>query len=110
MITQLLNRAGRPPPDEEQNIFGSLLREYRKRRSLTQRQLIEELADLNYNLGDATISTWECGTRLPDDTKVIPRLGKCLGLTEDEEEALFSAWMLDKYLAHLQDYMEEKRS
>lgn len=59
-------------------IIGQHIREYRKTKSLSQR----ELAELLY-VSDKTVSRWELGKGLPDIAE-LPHIAQMLGITIDE--------------------------
>jgi len=83
--------------------LGELLRYYRCRSNLTQRQLRDRLEDVGFPLGESTISMWESGRRLPSDPLLFLYLSRCLNLKQDEE-ALINAWMLGKFTRKLKGY------
>jgi hypothetical protein len=57
---------------------------------------------------DAAVSMWETKQRLPNDSVIFHKLGKCLGLTLEEERALLNAWLVDKNCRDLQPYLSAK--
>lgn len=68
---------------ETLSTFGALLRVFRKRCRLTQRQLATILG-VHYN----TISGWERGDTLPENKRMVLELGKCLRLDKGETRQL----------------------
>ncbi len=66
--------------------FGELLKTYRKRKRMTQRQLAQRLS-VHAN----TISSWELGTYLPATRGLILELARHLGLDESETRQLLEA-------------------
>ena len=66
--------------------FGELLKTYRKRRHMTQRQLAQRLS-VHAN----TVSSWELGTYLPATRGLILELARHLGLDELETRQLLEA-------------------
>lgn len=59
-------------------ISGTMLKELREKRNLTQKELAEKL-----RISDKTISKWETGKGLPDITLVAP-LAEALGISVAE--------------------------
>ncbi len=66
--------------------FGELLKTYRKRKRLTQKQLSQQLG-VHAN----TISSWELGTYLPDTRGLVLELARHLALDEQETRQLLEA-------------------
>jgi tetratricopeptide (TPR) repeat protein len=66
--------------------FGELLKTYRKRKRLTQKQLSQQLG-MHAN----TISSWELGTYLPDTRGLVLELARHLALDEQETRQLLEA-------------------
>src|SRR6266852_9219511 len=66
--------------------FGELLKTYRKRKRLTQKQLAQQLG-VHAN----TISSWELGTYLPDTRGLVLELARHLALDEQETRQLLEA-------------------
>ncbi len=66
--------------------FGELLRTYRKRKRLTQRQLAQQLG-----VQGNTISSWELGTYLPATRGLVLELARYLTLDEPETRYLLEA-------------------
>ncbi len=66
--------------------FGELLRVYRKRSRLTQRQLAERLA-LHAN----SISSWELGTYLPQTRGLVLEIARQLALSDQETRQLLES-------------------
>src|SRR5579863_8405443 len=66
--------------------FGELLKTFRKRRRMTQRQLAQRLS-VHAN----TVSSWELGTYLPATRGLILELARHLGLDESETRQLLEA-------------------
>ena len=66
--------------------FGELLKTYRKRKRLTQKQLSKQLG-VHAN----TISSWEVGTYLPDTRGLVLELARLLALNEQETRQLLEA-------------------
>jgi tetratricopeptide (TPR) repeat protein len=66
--------------------FGELLKTFRKRKRLTQKQLSQQLG-VHAN----TISSWELGTYLPDTRGLVLELARHLALNEQETRHLLEA-------------------
>jgi transcriptional regulator with XRE-family HTH domain len=66
--------------------FGEILRAYRKRKRITQKQLAQ-LLDTHAN----TISSWELGTYLPQTRGLVLELARHLGLNDQETRQLLEA-------------------
>ena len=66
--------------------FGEMLRAYRKRKRMTQKQLAQ-LLDTHAN----TISSWELGTYLPQTRGLVLELARHLGLNDQETRQLLEA-------------------
>src|SRR6266478_4299556 len=66
--------------------FGELLKTFRKRKQLTQKQLAQQLG-VHAN----TISSWELGTYLPDTRGLVLELARHLALDEQETRQLLEA-------------------
>src|SRR5258708_11588074 len=66
--------------------FGELLKTYRKRKQLTQKQLAQQLG-VHAN----TISSWELGTYLPATRGLVLELARHLALDEQETRQLLEA-------------------
>ncbi len=66
--------------------FGEILRAYRKRKRMTQKQLAQ-LLDTHAN----TISSWELGTYLPQTRGLVLELARHLGLNDQETRQLLEA-------------------
>ncbi|HEX6480559.1 MAG TPA: helix-turn-helix domain-containing protein [Ktedonobacteraceae bacterium] len=66
--------------------FGEILRAYRKRKRLTQKQLAQVL-ETHTN----TISSWELGTYLPQTRGLVLELARHLGLNDQETRQLLEA-------------------
>jgi len=66
--------------------FGEMLRAYRKRKRLTQKQLAQVL-ETHTN----TISSWELGTYLPQTRGLVLELARHLGLNDQETRQLLEA-------------------
>jgi transcriptional regulator with XRE-family HTH domain len=71
--------------------FGQLVKRYRQRRRLTQKELADALAEHIYDPpSESTISTWErdVAGRPARRDKLVPALAKVLGLSPEEERTL----------------------
>src|SRR6266566_4960840 len=81
-------RAGGSMEDQQTFLFsfGELLKTYRKRKRLTQKQLSQQLG-VHAN----TISSWELGTYLPDTRGLVLELARHLALDEQETRQLLEA-------------------
>src|SRR5258707_14161612 len=66
--------------------FGELLKTFRKRKRLTQKQLAQQLG-VHAN----TISSWELGTYLPATRGLVLELARHLALDEQETRQLLEA-------------------
>lgn len=66
--------------------FGEILRAYRKRKRITQKQLAQ-LLETHAN----TISSWELGTYLPQTRGLVLELARHLGLDDQETRQLLEA-------------------
>ena len=66
--------------------FGEILRAYRKRKRMTQKQLAQ-LLETHAN----TISSWELGTYLPQTRGLVLELARHLGLNDQETRQLLEA-------------------
>lgn len=66
--------------------FGELLRVYRKRQRLTQKQLADQLS-LHAN----SISSWELGTYLPQTRGLVLEVARLLALSDQETSQLLEA-------------------
>ncbi|HTD20025.1 MAG TPA: helix-turn-helix domain-containing protein, partial [Ktedonobacteraceae bacterium] len=66
--------------------FGEILRVYRKRKRITQKQLAQ-LLETHAN----TISSWELGTYLPQTRGLVLELARHLGLNDQETRQLLEA-------------------
>jgi transcriptional regulator with XRE-family HTH domain len=66
--------------------FGEILRAYRKRKRMTQKQLAQVL-ETHTN----TISSWELGTYLPQTRGLVLELARHLGLNDRETRQLLEA-------------------
>lgn len=75
----------------EENDFNSLLKEFREREGLMQKELAKELG-CNRN----TIGNWEAGTSLPNDRDIVLQIGGVLGLTSEEVDKLLQAFLMGK--------------
>jgi transcriptional regulator with XRE-family HTH domain len=95
-------------PSKEPESFPTLLRYYRKRANQTQLQLKHRLDDFGFTVEVHTISMWETGKRSPSDSAAFHYIGRCLGLTEEEEKALVNACLMDFSLAYLENYWRAK--
>src|SRR6266496_3438238 len=84
----LSERAGGSMEDQQTFLFsfGELLKTYRKRKRLTQKQLSQQLG-VHAN----TISSWELGTYLPDTRGLVLELARHLALDEQETRQLLEA-------------------
>src|SRR6266852_5191622 len=84
----LSERAGGSMEDQQTfpSSFGELLKTYRKRKRLTQKQLSQQLG-VHAN----TISSWELGTYLPDTRGLVLELARHLALDEQETRQLLEA-------------------
>ena len=69
--------------------FGELLKIFRKRQRLTQRQLAQQLG-VHMN----TISSWEVGTYLPAMRGLVLELARLLALNESEKRQLLEASLI----------------
>ena len=65
----------------DQKKIGDYIREKRKAKSFTQKELAEQL-----NISDKTISKWECGNGLPDFSSLKP-LCDALDMSVNEKQA-----------------------
>ena len=92
----------------ESHSFGALLRAYRRAARLTQLQVQSRLADQGYQIMDSTLSMWETGRRLPNDSAVFDFLGQVLHLTEAQEAALLDACLSEHTMAYLKPYWVRK--
>ncbi|MBV9711551.1 MAG: tetratricopeptide repeat protein [Ktedonobacteraceae bacterium] len=72
--------------DNNFSSFGTVLRTFRKRRRLTQRQLAEALG-----VHESAIGRWERGDFLPDSKAMVLELARCLHLDEQETRQLLEA-------------------
>ena len=98
--------------DSSPNIPGitaRLLIYYRNRARLTQVRLVNELADLDFFISDSTLAMWETARRLPNDSRAFHFLGKCLGLSAQEESALVNAWLLERAVRDVEAYWDLKQ-
>ena len=66
--------------------FGELVKRYRKRKKVTQRQLAEKLG-VHFN----TVWSWERGDHLPDTKGMVLELARHLGLHEQDTRHLLEA-------------------
>src|SRR5581483_4871497 len=69
--------------------FGELLKTFRKRQRLTQRQLAQQLG-VNMN----TLSSWELGSHLPATRGLVLELARHLALSEQETRQLLEASLI----------------
>jgi hypothetical protein len=90
-------------------LFGTLLKYRRTKAGLTRSALTDQLIDLDFDIGSSTIYSWETGARLPNDSRVFHFLGKCLDLSDEEEDALIDTWLKEKNYRDLLAYEKVKR-
>lgn len=95
---------------EKNTRFGQLLRKHRKRANLTQEGLRLKLEDSGFAYYNTTLSMWENGRRLPDDSAVLDALAQVLRLAKEEEEALVESYVMDLLEEHLQGYVARKNN
>src|SRR5262249_27535877 len=88
VVFNLSERAGGSMEDQQTFLssFGELLKTYRKRKRLTQKQLAQQLW-----MQANTISSWELGTYLPDTRGLVLELARRLALGEQDTRRLLEA-------------------
>lgn len=103
------SEAGKLQSNQPLQKFCELLRYYRKRAKLTQRQLKNRLDAQDYDYASSAISMWEAGKRLPDRSGLFHYLGIALRLSEEEEWALLQAWLVERNIRDLEEYLKLKQ-
>ncbi|HZO75693.1 MAG TPA: FxSxx-COOH system tetratricopeptide repeat protein [Ktedonobacteraceae bacterium] len=72
---------------QEELFFSDLLKQFRRRKKLTQRQLAGRL-----EVTRETVSLWERGNYKPDDEVMLYEIVNVLSLTDQEQARLFEAY------------------
>lgn len=91
--------------DHQTDSFKRLLRFYRERAGLRQRDLQVRLATCGYIVSETTISMWENGERLPSDPTLFHHLRHCLSLSEAQERSLMLKCVLELNFRYLEPYI-----
>jgi tetratricopeptide (TPR) repeat protein len=71
----------------EDFFFSELLKQFRKRKKLNQKQLAERI-----EVSRETVSLWERGEYKPEAERILYKIVEVLGLTAQEQQQLFEAY------------------
>lgn len=94
---------GKTPKEsvEKTCVFADILQLYLRRVEISQSQLAEAIF-----VRANTVSQWVTGDRIPGDSNIVHSIAATLGLSEQEKDALLSAFTVDSLMRVNQDYMD----